>query len=665
MLKKLASIRLSHALVLISGIPLFIVLVLLANQYLLAQTKSHNAAVTREAITLITLYDDVAHNYAVERGLTAGVLASKGKGAQVAQLQKQRLKADAAEQALRNFQSQYMVPSNVTAIGRDVLLELSRKSSIRSQVDQLNVKDSPFAYYSNLNQLAIDNVRLVISQLDDAAIKRSSIGLLSLLIIKEEAGKSRGALNGVFAAGKTDAMRYGQISNYLMQGDYALRQAELLFEGDNLTALSEAKHAAVWQQVDQIQSQFLSQRDNLNAIKGPQATTWFTLATERIGMVKAIRDQVSAQLMEISATNLEQAQNAKLMIIAGLLLIVLPIIVMTSIYVRIMKRRVKEVTNKLGQMTSKNDLTIRLGDEHHDEIGAICHSVDTLIHDMAKIIEGVNTLANTTQASLQMVTHSAEQASSASERTQRRCENIATAMTEMAQTSSQVASTTVEAQQSADDARRHAEASNQQSDSSFNSVNELIEDIDKTYGRLESLEQQTQNVSVILDTINAISEQTNLLALNAAIEAARAGEQGRGFAVVADEVRTLAGRSKQSTEDIRHLLDEICTNATASFENMQHSKEFSFKTRDVVSDTKQSIDKLHALVDEISHHNANIAQATEQQSDTAKTVDADIDELLELANASGALVGEINKEMRDVESQMAELLAKTQIFKMA
>ncbi|WP_261858653.1 methyl-accepting chemotaxis protein [Photobacterium sanguinicancri] len=665
MLKKLASIRLSQALVLISGIPLFIVLLLLTNQYWQAQEKSNNAAITSEAITLINLFDDVAHNFAVERGLTAGVIAAKGQGSQVEQLNQQRRKADSAEQALRQFQPEYLPKESVREISRDVLSLLSKKNNIRSQVDNRSIVDSPFAFYSHLNQLAIDNVRLVISEIDDATIKRDSIGLLSLLIIKEEAGKARGALNGVFAAGKTDAQGYTRISNYVVQEGYALRQAELLFTGELLGSLNSTKNAAVWRQVNNIQTQFLAQQSSLDNIKGPQATSWFTLATDRIGMIKSIRDQVTTQLMQVSADNLHQAQQAKMLVLAGLLLIVLPIIFMTSVYIRLMKRRVKAVTDKLRQMTDHNDLTISLSDGHHDEIGAICGSVDALIHDMAKIIEGVNTLANTTQASLQLVTHSAEQASNASERTQRRCENIATAMTEMAQTSSQVASTTVEAQQSADDARRHAEASNQQSDSSFNSVNELIEDIDKTYGRLESLEQQTQNVSVILDTINAISEQTNLLALNAAIEAARAGEQGRGFAVVADEVRTLAGRSKQSTEDIRHLLDEICTNATASFENMQHSKEFSFKTRDVVSDTKQSIDKLHALVDEISHHNANIAQATEQQSDTAKTVDADIDELLELANASGALVGEINKEMRDVESQMAELLAKTQMFKMA
>ncbi|WP_048900433.1 nitrate- and nitrite sensing domain-containing protein [Photobacterium swingsii] len=102
MLKKLASIRLSQALVLISGIPLFIVLLLLTNQYWQAQEKSNNAAITSEAITLINLFDDVAHNFAVERGLTAGVMAAKGQGAQAEQLNKQRRKADAAEQLYAN-----------------------------------------------------------------------------------------------------------------------------------------------------------------------------------------------------------------------------------------------------------------------------------------------------------------------------------------------------------------------------------------------------------------------------------------------------------------------------------------------------------------------------------------------------------------------------------
>ena len=235
-------------------------------------------------------------------------------------------------------------------------------------------------------------------------------------------------------------------------------------------------------------------------------------------------------------------------------------------------------------------------------------------------------------------------------------------MTEMAQTSTQVADVTNEAQSTTDKASQNAQVCLDHSAQTFEATRQLHQSIESTFNRVEELEKQTLNVSQILDTITAISEQTNLLALNAAIEAARAGEQGRGFAVVADEVRTLAQRSQTATEDIRKLLDDISVNAKASFENMQKSKTASDNTHESVDDTRNYIDSLSGAVQEISHFNINIAAAANQQSETANIVNADLDELTGLVSSTGTMISAVDEEIKVLEARMHELTEQINSF---
>ncbi|MGF1727907.1 methyl-accepting chemotaxis protein [Photobacterium nomapromontoriensis] len=616
-----------------------------------------------ETVSLFTLYDEVAHQFAVERGLTAGVIGAKGQGGQVRALQQQRLKADQAYQSLLAFTPQYLDQQETQNLLAAVKKELDHRHDIRRQVDTLALTDSPFAYYSNINRLALDNLSILLSHIGNPLLKEEMQGLLQLLVVKEQAGKIRGALNGVFASQHSSAERYVQIEHYIQDEQYAVRQARLLLSSDILTEFDRVLGSSIWRQVGNIQQQYLNQVDTWPAVSGPEPSAWFALATERIGLVKAIRDKISTDLIDIAVADKQLTQQLLMGYVAVIALIVLPLLILMLFSVQRLTQRVQAFSAKLSAMADNKDLTIRLADENQDEFGLIARQLDQLSASVTETLNQANQVAILTQAEMVEMEKFIAQARKDSEHTHTRCDSIATAMTEMAQTCGQVAEITGDAQHSTDQVRGSAEASYAHSERSMASTSSLLDNVNETYQCVDALEKQMGSVSKILDTINAISEQTNLLALNAAIEAARAGEQGRGFAVVADEVRTLAQRSKQSTEDIRDLLDGITQNAKTSYTSMQRSREATYETQQVVSETKSLVESLIGNVGEIADYNTSIATASEQQSQTAHSVDGDVDDLLALAGNTMQAINDIHSEMVLIKQQMSELATEVSQFK--
>lgn len=218
---------LHHILTALAGIPLLIALSVALELSWVKMTTVDQANRDKEAIELTLLYDNLAHNLAVERGLTAGVLGSKGAPEQVAKLKEQRQKADQHITAFNQFQPQYISQDLSNKLKRDITTQLSEISQIRNQVDQLAPKRSPFAYYSNLNQLAIDNAMLLVSGVNNDEIIRLGNSLTAVMIIKERAGQVRGALNGAFARKTSSIGQYTAIENYLKSGKYSERTAAL------------------------------------------------------------------------------------------------------------------------------------------------------------------------------------------------------------------------------------------------------------------------------------------------------------------------------------------------------------------------------------------------------------------------------------------------------
>ena len=230
-------------------------------------------------------------------------------------------------------------------------------------------------------------------------------------------------------------------------------------------------------------------------------------------------------------------------------------------------------------------------------------------------------------------------------------EMVATAAEEMSASSQEVAQNTASAADSAQKANADVQAGSQKSQAAMNGIKHLVQNLNNSSQVIQTLQEDTSNISLVLDVISEISEQTNLLALNAAIEAARAGDQGRGFAVVADEVRTLASRTQQSTEQIKDAIKRLQSGAENAVNAMNSSINEANSNSDQVSEVSNALEQIKNEIMNINSVLTQVASASEQQSATANEIANSISSISHISEKTA----ENTDSLQQAESDLAQV----------
>lgn len=246
---------------------------------------------------------------------------------------------------------------------------------------------------------------------------------------------------------------------------------------------------------------------------------------------------------------------------------------------------------------------------------------------------------------------------------QTQIEQVATAMNEMAATVNEVATNARSAAEAAQAADTDVNAGMKIVEQTVNSINSLAGEVERANDVIRTLQADSEDIGSVLDVIRGIAEQTNLLALNAAIEAARAGEQGRGFAVVADEVRTLASRTQQSTEEIQGMIERLQSGANDAVKVMEESHIQAKTSVEQAGNTGQALQKITSAVNTINQMNLEISNAAQQQTEVAQEIDVSLNKINQASYESVSHAGEASQESENLNQLASHLQELMQQFK--
>lgn len=301
-------------------------------------------------------------------------------------------------------------------------------------------------------------------------------------------------------------------------------------------------------------------------------------------------------------------------------------------------RSLDNLHKTVEQIEKSGDLTQQADVSSNDEVGNLASAFNRLVNNLSTIVSEVKQKSDQLGSAAEQLSLVTEQTSHGVQQQTNDIRHAATAMAQMSSTVADVASNAQKASTSADEGNTEATNGSLVVSQTIAAINELKSDVQHSASVIETLKGDSENIGTVLDVIKNIAGQTNLLALNAAIEAARAGEQGRGFAVVADEVRTLAQRTQESTLEIETLVETLQKGAQEAVNVMAQSRSKAEDTASQAELAGKSLDAITRSVANILNVNTQIACAAEEQSATADEVNRNISNIQAISEqtASGA-----------------------------
>lgn len=328
---------------------------------------------------------------------------------------------------------------------------------------------------------------------------------------------------------------------------------------------------------------------------------------------------------------------------------------------RVMLRQTQYLNDAIKLMASKN-LSVPFGMDCKDEYGDVARELEKTRRQLHDVIQMQINASDELSTLTEVMTLSMSETKESAQEEFNEIDQLATAMSEMSSTVQTVAEHAQTASSLTEQASTQAVTGQQFLQKTVSKMSELSSDIASSASAVNQVEERVDAIGSVVGTIQGISEQTNLLALNAAIEAARAGEAGRGFAVVADEVRNLAQRTQQATVEIQEMITQLQASATSAVELMEKSVVEAAEGVELVSNAGTELDGIVGQVTQINDMNFQIATASGQQSSVAEEMSQNLTNVRELVEASVVVVSELLETSEMMQNNAEELDKKIKSF---
>ncbi|TQV72784.1 methyl-accepting chemotaxis protein [Aliikangiella marina] len=561
----------------------------------------------------------LVHELQKERGYSAGFLGSEG-GQLGLELRQQRRATDSALDIVVNSQSRKRVGSQFGNKVEAMLTELKNINSVRSRVDTLNIElSNALGYYTRINSLGIELVNIAGKLSEDPKVIDYLFAIAALSLVKESAGIERAVLANVLGANNfPDNLRRRHIG-LLVKQEVFLEEAMQLAPEETLKKWRDLMRANEFKQVEDIRNKVSS----LNSDFGISAAQWFQVATTRIDILRKGEEQGLQTALALA----EQNRSKAFTILVVELITLFVGLAVTFLVVAMIRRRNEQsllIAKGIREVIDNRDLADEIPVLLSDEIGQSAENINLMtrrfskdLHDIQEGSQKISVATDETHAAIQNNFENIAKQNT-------RVEMIAAAVEQMS------ANIQVIAQAIADNAEAAKEVS-QQSNTGNNVVVNAVSGMENVARMMEEsvesitqLQERVNGISEIVIMIQSIAEQTNLLALNAAIEAARAGEQGRGFAVVADEVRSLASRTQECTVQISTLVEELQHSSTSTSATINDAKEQASSASESTASVQAALQAIVAVAENVEETTDSVSINIQEQCTALEEVNQNV-----------------------------------------
>ncbi len=398
--------------------------------------------------------------------------------------------------------------------------------------------------------------------------------------------------------------------------------------------------------------------------QGNRMMSSFDATAEEIG---AHVDRILEHIQQRVASHAELQKNRSHQASWGLALMsILVFAALIALYVFV-SRRLHRLSGLIPhvQRIGAGDLSNELVAEGADEVSKITRSIEHMRRQLSDIVGQIHSTNQHLVTNTRNLSESVEKAGRKASEQQNATIELSTTTNQMTASAVDIASNISEVARAAQKSQGQTRCGQQTLDGAISRLGNLVEQIDQTSRTISLLEQHSTDIAGILDVIRSIAEQTNLLALNAAIEAARAGEQGRGFAVVADEVRSLASRTQQSTEEIHAMIEKLITGVHQAVTSMSSSADLATETLDEAGNAVEAFRAIVTLIDQVSDHSTLISGTAQDQTGVSEQIVEHVNLIREHAESTTGCMAQAMSAVDQMSAHIHQLNQAASRFRKA
>ena len=606
-------------LLLLAVIPTLVIAGLGFRNYQTNARATANLAEVQELSDLAVRLSAMVHETQKERGRTAGYLGSQKFGPE---LREQRELADARIAEVRLYLESFDATAFDDSFQESLDAALADLDQISSKREQISALDIPvgeaLGYYTAMNGRFLDAIGTMAQQSDDADLTRTISAYVHFLKGKERAGIERAVLANTFAADKFGPGMLNKFVSLVTQQNTYASEFEALASAEALAFFEETRSDASFAEVQKYRDIALAQAQTGGF--GVDAGVWFGTITQKINQLKQTEDFLSEELRAQAASASAATRWAKWVLASVTASVVIFGAFFAWLTIRSINRPLGQLITGIREIQRTNNLGLTIDNKSKDEIGQLARCFNDWIGTLAEVIGEVRQSSEEVAAAATQVSACSEELSAGMGEQSGQVGSISAAIEQMSASVSEVARQAADAAGEADQAGSVARDGRGVVQETVDGMQTISQAVTRSAEAVTELGKRGDQIGEIIAVINDIADQTNLLALNAAIEAARAGEHGRGFAVVADEVRKLADRTTQATNEIAESITAIQTETVQAVDRMNTGTQQVETGVAAAHRAGDSLEQIVASSGNLAGKVQSIAAAAEQQSSAAEEV---------------------------------------------